>query len=44
MVRYDLEKIKANFKKEDLPYRKPDLWRYREMLPLVDEQNKVTLG
>ncbi|MDF2929085.1 MAG: thrC 2, partial [Anaerospora sp.] len=44
LVRYDLEKIKASFKKEDLPYRKPDLWRYHEMLPLVDEQNKVTLG
>ncbi len=44
LVRYDLEKIKANFKKEELPHRKPDLWRYREMLPLVDEQYKVTLG
>lgn len=44
LVRYDLEKIKENFKKEDLAHRKPDLWRYRELLPLVEEKNKVTLG
>ncbi len=44
LVRYDLNKVKANFKKEDLVSRKPDLWRYRELLPLVDDQHKVTLG
>lgn len=44
LVRYDLEKVKTNFKKEDLLKRKPDLWRYLELLPLVDEKNKVTLG
>ena len=44
LVRYDLEKVKANFRKEDLLKRKPDLWRYRELLPLVDEANKISLG
>lgn len=44
LVRYDLEKVKANFTKADLVNRKPDLWRYRELLPLVDEKNKVSLG
>lgn len=44
LVRYDLEKVKANFSKEDLAKRKADLWRYKELLPLVDEKNKVTLG
>jgi threonine synthase len=44
LVRYDLNKVKANLKKEDLVSRKPDLWRYRELLPLVDDQHKVTLG
>ncbi|HWR06884.1 threonine synthase [Sporomusa sp.] len=44
LVRYDLNKVKENFKKEDLVNRKPDLWRYRELLPLIDEKNKVSLG
>ena len=44
LVRYDLAKVKANLNKADLANRKPDLWRYRELLPLVDEKNKVTLG
>lgn len=44
LVRYDLEKVKASVKKEDLLQRQPDLWRYKELLPLVDESNKVSLG
>lgn len=44
LVRYDLNKVKDNFKKEDLAKRKPDLWRYRELLPLIDERNKISLG
>ncbi|WP_188400250.1 threonine synthase [Sporomusa sp. GT1] len=44
LVRYDLNKVKANLKKEDLVSRKPDLWRYRELLPLVDDKYKVTFG
>jgi threonine synthase len=44
LVRYDMDKVKDNFKKEELVNRKADLWRYRELLPLVDEKNKVTLG
>jgi len=31
-------------KKESLRNRRPDLWRYREVLPVVDEQNIVSLG
>jgi threonine synthase len=30
--------------KEQLLYRKPDLWRYREMLPVIKEKNIVSLG
>lgn len=44
LVRYDLEKIKANLSKEDLSARKPDLWRYRELLPVKNEENIVSLG
>lgn len=44
LVRYDLAKVGAAMKKADLLSRKPDLWRYRELLPLVNEENKVSLG
>ncbi|MCX7780399.1 MAG: threonine synthase [Negativicutes bacterium] len=44
LVRYDLARIKASVTKEDVARRSPDLWRYRELLPLVNDENKVTLG
>lgn len=44
LVRYDLEKVKQNMSKETVALRPPDLWRYRELLPVVDEQNIVTMG
>ena len=33
-VRYDAKKIKRAVKKSDLEGRAPDLWRYREVVPL----------
>ena len=44
LVRYDLSKVKTHLSKEDLNSRKPDLWRYRELLPVKDAENIVTLG
>jgi threonine synthase len=44
LVRYNLEALKDKWKKEDLVGRESTLWRYRELLPVVDEQNIVTLG
>jgi len=44
LVRYDLEKMKQAVSKEDLQARPEDLWRYREFLPVVDDDNIVTLG
>ncbi len=44
LVRYDLEKVKKTFVKESLNFRNPDLWRYRELLPLRKEENIVSLG
>lgn len=44
LVRYDLERIKKNFHKEDLKDREPNLWRYWELLPLKDRKNMVSLG
>src|ERR1043165_2677037 len=40
-VRYDLETIKQNFKRESLSARPATLWRYAEVLP---EASPVSLG
>ncbi|MFV0488827.1 MAG: threonine synthase, partial [Vibrio fluvialis] len=44
IVRYDLEKVKKAVTKEDLLRRPATLWRYRELLPVKDEKNIVSLG
>ena len=43
-VRYDLAAVKMNFPKQSLADRPQTLWRYREMLPVRDDANIVTLG
>src|SRR5262244_3358785 len=44
LVRYDLTGIRNALKKEMLAERLPDLWRYREMLPVRRAQDIVSLG
>lgn len=44
LVRYKLDKLKEELSREALAGRKADLWRYHELLPVVDEANVVTLG
>jgi threonine synthase len=44
LVRYDLDRAAASLTKESLTGRGPDLWRYREVLPVEEAQNIVTLG
>ena len=44
LVRYDLDRAAASLTKESLKGRESDLWRYREVLPVEEEQNIVTLG
>jgi threonine synthase len=44
LVRYDLARAGAALDKSLLEKRKPTLWRYRELLPLQDEANLVSLG
>src|SRR5947208_3473669 len=44
LVRYDLKRAAASVMRERLPARGPDLWRYREVLPVEHDQNVVTLG
>jgi threonine synthase len=43
-VRYDLERIGAVLGKEDLLPRPASLWRYRELLPVREDTNIVSLG
>ncbi|KGE18973.1 threonine synthase [Paenibacillus wynnii] len=44
LVRYKLDRVKQELKREDLLSRKADLWRYHELLPVSDPLNVVTLG
>ena len=44
LVRYDLKKIRSHFSKDLLLNRKPDLWRYQELLPVKNRENIVSLG
>jgi threonine synthase len=44
LVRYDLAGVKKALTKDKLSQRPPDLWRYRELLPVRDPANIVSLG
>ena len=44
LVRYDLAGVKKELTKEILAARPPDLWRYRELLPVRRKENIVSLG
>jgi threonine synthase len=43
LARYDLERARA-WSRESLKGREPNIWRYREMLPLFDGESPITLG
>lgn len=44
LVRYDLPSVAAHLTKDVLANRPADLWRYRELLPVVSANNIVSLG
>jgi len=44
LVRYDLKRAARTLTKETLKSRVASLWRYREVLPVVKDENIVTLG
>jgi len=44
LVRYDLAGVAKALTKEKLAQRPADLWRYRELLPVRDAANIVSLG
>ena len=43
LARYDLQRARS-WTRESLAGREPDMWRYRELLPLFDGESPVTLG
>jgi threonine synthase len=43
-VRYDLERVKASVTKDALRARPPGMYRFRELTPLDDGEEPVTLG
>ena len=44
LVRYDLEGVAGAITPEGLKARPPDMWRYRELLPVRRAENIVSLG
>lgn len=42
-VRYDLPAVARALTKDMLRDREPTLWRYRELLPVTDEQQIISL-
>ncbi|MEK8127898.1 threonine synthase [Paenibacillus filicis] len=44
LVDYDLQELKKHWTPSSLAGRGHDLWRYHELLPVVDPDNIVTLG
>src|SRR5258705_3586169 len=44
LVRYHLKQAQRTLTKESLVGRHPDLWRYRELLPVENDENIISLG
>jgi threonine synthase len=44
LARYDLARVGADWKRETLSSRPPNMWRYREVMPLFEGEEPVTLG
>ena len=44
LCRYDLDEIRGRVTPSQIAGRAADLWRYRELLPVVDPAHEITLG
>src|SRR5882672_7874598 len=44
LVIYDLKKVSEHLTKESLVGRESTLWRYREVLPVENSENEISLG
>ena len=42
--RYDLEGVKKVLSREDIALRPANMWRYYELMPVINPENVVTLG
>lgn len=43
-ARYDVDAVREEVTPDDFRGRRRDMWRYRELLPVLDEDHVVTLG
>jgi threonine synthase len=44
MVRYRLDEIREALSREDIAARPPDLWRYKELLPVESPEDAIRMG
>jgi len=44
LARYDLEAAKASINPDIISQREPNMWRYKELLPVSNSTNILTLG
>jgi len=44
LVRYNLQQVQKEMRKEVLRERKGTIWRYEELLPVLDSKNIISLG
>jgi threonine synthase len=44
LVEYDLDRVRDTLLKGELESREPTMWRYRELLPVSEQAETVTLG
>ncbi len=44
LARYDLDAVAASLSKDALAERKPDMWRWSELLPVAASTHRVALG
>lgn len=44
LARYDLKRVREEWSREDLAVRVASLWRYQEVLPVLNEENAISLG
>jgi threonine synthase len=44
LPRYDLESVRQHVDRDQISHRPKGMWRWHELLPVVDEENIVSLG
>ena len=44
LVRYDMDKVRATLTREGLAHRIPTMWKWRELLPMPEGVEPVSLG